>query len=361
MTQTQEGLDLAAGWRRRRHRQQAAYGIAILMLFAAFLASLDLGVVALSPWQTLSALFPSLFPASWKAAMSAGQVAIVQDLRLPRALMATIAGGGLSLAGTAMQGITRNVLVSPFTVGISPAAAFGASLAILFGSASAIHLGPYLIIGSAFTSAMICAAFVLILSSLRGVSATMLVLCGVAFTYLFGALTATIQFISSEQQLVTIVHWTFGSVNGTTWPEVRIAGFALLITAPPILLHATALNAFATGGDEIAASLGFPVAHTRLIITLAVVFLTAAIVSFVGVIGFVGLVAPHIARLIVQGDNKVLLPFSILTGALLVLVADLIGRLVFAPVVIPVGIVVAYLGVPIFLQLLISRRQEWGD
>jgi iron complex transport system permease protein len=361
MTEVNTALELEQGWSRRRHRQQAAYGIAILMLLATFLASLSLGVVSFSFWQALSAPSSDILPSSWKPSAPSYQIGLIQNLRLPRTLMAIVAGGGLSLAGAAMQGITRNVLVSPFTVGISSAAAFGASLAILFGSSGQSSSGSYLIIGSAFASALLCAGFVLLLSSLRGIGATMLVLCGVAFTYLFSALTATAQFISSEQQLAAIVHWTFGSVNGITWREVRITSCIFLVTAPPIIFHAEALNAFATGGDEIAASLGFSVARTRLIVTLAVVFLTAAIVSFVGVIGFVGLVAPHIARLLVQGDNKVLLPFSILTGALLVLSADLIGRLIFAPVIVPVGIVVSYLGVPIFLQLLISRKQEWGD
>jgi len=361
MKDIQEVDLLAEGWRRRKGRQQAAYCVAMLMMLMAFSTSLSLGVDSLSPWQTFSALLSSLLPAAWTATLSHQQIEIVQDLRLPRALMAILAGGGLSIAGVAMQGITRNVLVSPFTVGISPAAAFGASLAILFGSESGSYAGSYFIIVSAFASAMICAGLVLLLSSLRGVSATMLILCGVAFTYLFGALTATIQFISSEQQLAAMIHWTFGSVNGATWPEVRLVSCVSLLTIPPILFHASALNAFASGGDEIAASLGFAVARTRLIVTLAVVLLTAAIVSFVGVIGFVGLVAPHIARLLVRGDNKVLLPFSLVVGALLVLIADLLGRMVFAPIVIPVGIVVAYIGVPIFLQLLVSRREEWGD
>jgi iron complex transport system permease protein len=256
-----------------------------------------------------------------------------------------------------MQGITRNPLVSPYTVGISPAAAFGASLAILSGVGSLLS-GPYLIVAAAFASAVLCATLVLAFSALRGVSASMLVLGGVGLTYLFSALTASVQFVATEQQLAAIVQWTFGSLNGATWNEVAIAGCILLIGAPLLQWQAWALNAFAAGGDEIAASLGFAVGRVRALVTIVAVMMTAAIVSFTGVIGFVGLVAPHIARLLIGGDHRWLLPFSAIVGALLVLLSDMAGRLLFAPVIIPVGIVVAYVGVPLFLHLLLSSRHK---
>lgn len=257
-----------------------------------------------------------------------------------------------------MQGITRNPLVSPYTLGISPAAAFGASIAILLGWNTLASTGAWWTVALAFASAMSCAAAVLALASLRGVSAMVLVLAGVAFTYLFGALTAALQFFASEQQLAAIVHWTFGSLNGRTWEEVSVAGGVWLVCAPVMLAHAGALNAFSAGGDDVAASLGVAVARARIAITLAAVMCSAAIVSFTGVIGFVGLVAPHISRLLIGGDHRALLPFAALVGALLVLLADMAGRLLFAPVVVPVGIVVAFLGVPLFLHLLLTRRNE---
>ena len=150
----------------------------------------------------------------------------------------------------------------------------------------------------------------------------------------------------------------FSDSTGTTWDEVAVAGAVVAVVLPLLQMHAWALNAFAAGGDEVAASLGFPVVRTRLVVTTVAVLATAAVVSFTGVIAFVGLVAPHIARLLIGGDHRSLLPFAAIVGALLLLTADLVGRLAFAPVVIPVGIVVAYLGVPLFLHLLLSRRQE---
>ncbi|OWY27353.1 FecCD family ABC transporter permease [Herbaspirillum robiniae] len=338
--------------RRRRRLWLAAAAVALLLLMA--LASLCLGARGIAPGEVLRIL---LLPQRWQAGIADAPRAVLLELRLPRTVMALAAGAGLALSGAAMQGITRNPLVSPYTVGISPAAAFGASLAILAG-AGGHAFGPYLIVAAAFACAVSCAAMVLAFAALRGVSATMLVLGGVGLTYLFGALTASVQFVASEQQLAAIVQWSFGSLNGITWREVSVCGVVLLACAPVLLAHAWALNAFAAGGDDAAAALGFPVRRVRAVVTVAAVMTTASIVSFTGVIGFVGLVAPHIARLVVGGDHRWLLPFSAATGALLVLAADLAGRLLFAPVIIPVGIVVAYIGVPLFLHLLLSSRHK---
>lgn len=334
--------------------------IGVLALLAAVLASLSLGVQAQSTPAVLMELL-SLVPGLESLAQPGPAREVLLRLRLPRTVMAVLCGAGLAMAGVAMQGITRNPLVSPYTLGISPAAAFGASVAILLGWNALPGLGAYATVGMAFLCALLCAVGVLGLASLRGVNAIVLVLAGVAFTYLFGALTATLQFFASEQQLAAIVHWTFGSLNGRRWDEVMVAGSVWLLCAPVMVAHAGALNAFSAGGDDVAASLGVAVARTRAAVTLAAVLSSAAIVSFTGVIGFVGLVAPHIARLLIGGDHRALLPFAALVGALLVLLADMAGRLLFAPVIVPVGIVVAFVGVPLFLHLLLTRRNEMSS
>lgn len=350
--------ELMAAMTRQRLRQALLGAAVLLLLVAVVLLSAGLGVQALSPGQTLRAILSPWLPGAALADLSATQIAVVQDLRLPRTVMGLICGAGLAMAGVAMQGITRNPLVSPYTLGISPAAALGASLAILMGWHALPGTGLYLTVAMAFACAALCAVIVLGLASLRGVNAMVLILGGVALTYLFSAMTATVQFVASEQQLASIVHWTFGSLNGRRWDEVFIAGGVWLLCAPLLLAHAGALNAFAAGGDDVAASLGYAVQRTRVLVSLAAVLSSAAIVSFTGVIGFVGLVAPHIARMAIGGDHRVLLPFAAVVGALLVVSADLVGRLAFAPVMVPVGIVVAYLGVPLFIHLLLTRRQE---
>lgn len=353
---SRDQLEAAFDRHRRKRWLITAAGVAVLLISIAL--STGLGVQTLRFDQTVRALLEPVLPHSWLADIPSVQIEVVQKLRAPRSLLAAIGGASLALAGAALQGITRNPLVSPFTLGISSAAAFGASLAILAGWGELAGFGPYWTITVAFTSAMACAVLVLGLSAMRGVSAIMLVLGGVGLNYLFSALTTTAQFIATEQQLSAIVQWSFGSLNGAAWIEVVIVGGIFLVVAPILFHHAWALNAFAAGGDELAASLGFSVARTRAIVTIGSVLLTAGIVSFAGVIGFVGLVAPHIARLLIGGDHRIFLPFAAITGAALVVTADLLGRLVFAPVIIPVGIVIAFLGVPLFLHLLLSRRRE---
>lgn len=344
----------------RRHRLKRwlvmAAGIAVLVV--AIAASTGLGVQSLTFGQSVRALLAPMLPTVWLGDLSTLQIDVVQKLRAPRTLLAAIGGASLALAGASLQGITRNALVSPFTLGISSAAAFGASMAILAGWGELIGFGPYWTVVAAFACALFCAVLVLGFSAMRGVTAMMLILGGVGLNYLFSAATTTVQFVATEQQLAAIIQWSFGSLNGASWLEVAIVGAILLVVAPVLLAHAWALNAFAAGGDEVAASLGFSVKRTRAIVTVGAVLLTAGIVSFAGVIGFVGLVAPHIARLLIGGDHRVFLPFAAVTGAVLVVIADLIGRLAFAPVIIPVGIVIAYLGVPLFLHLLLARRRE---
>jgi iron complex transport system permease protein len=354
-------LDLSSQLAAQRRRRVGWMLAAALLLLAIALLSLGLGSGPLTPTRLLqgSAAGLGLAPAPWRFTDSEWLVLV--SLRLPRMAMAIVTGAGLAMAGVAMQGITRNPLVSPYTLGVSPAAAFGASLAILFGLAQLPGWGSVLTVLCAFAAATACAVVVLGLAAVRSVSPVVLVLAGVGLTYLFGALTASVQFVASEQQLAAIVHWTFGSLNGRTWTEVALAGGAWSVAMPLILGHAAALNALAGGGDDVARTLGFAVARVRATVTLAAVFGAAAIVSFTGVIGFVGLVAPHIARLTIGGDHRWLLPFSALAGAVLVLAADLIGRLAFAPVAVPVGIVVAFIGVPLFLHLLLTRRHEVGS
>ncbi|MGE4431422.1 MAG: FecCD family ABC transporter permease [Sphingobium sp.] len=338
-----------------RARSASFIGGAALLLVALALYATMQGVTQIGVGDVLGAMIAPVLPSSGNVVPVQQDMAILTGLRLPRTLLAIIAGAGLASAGVAMQGITRNPLVSPYTIGISPAASFGASVAILtmsdLGAASHVPL-----VGAAFASALACAGLVLGLAALRGISGTVLVLAGVGLSYLFGALTATLQFVATEQQLAVIVHWTFGSVNGATWDAVVVTGLLFMATFPLLWGQAWALNAFAAGGDEVAASLGFAVMRCRVIVTIAAVLMTAAIVSFAGVIGFVGLIAPHVGRLLIGGDHRLLLPFSALAGALLVLLADLAGRMMFAPVTVPVGIVVAYLGVPLFLHLLLGRR-----
>ncbi|WP_144719150.1 FecCD family ABC transporter permease [Agrococcus jejuensis] len=279
---------------------------------------------------------------------------IIQELRLPRVLLAFLAGAGLSVSGVIMQGLLRNPLVSPFTLGVSPAAAFGAALAITI--AGTTTLPPIATIASALVVSLAVSAIVLSVATIKRMAVATLLLLGIAVTQLFEAMTAGLQFLASENTLQAIVRWTFGSVNDANWDDVRVVGIIVALAVPITLWFAKDLNAIAFAGDDAARSLGVKVTQLRVGLIVVAVILAAVIVSFCGVIGFVGLVGPHIARLVIGADHRSLVPFSVLTGGLLLLVADTAGRTVLAPAVVPVGIVVAFIGAPIFINLILTRK-----
>jgi len=284
---------------------------------------------------------------------------IVWLLRLPRVLMAVLVGAGLALCGAVMQGITRNPLVSPYTVGISNASAFGVGLMVLFSDRlglSAVMSNEALQMSGAFVMALLCAFLVYGVSALKKMNVTTLVLMGLALSYLFNALTNTMQYLANEQELSTIVRWTFGTLQRATWTQDGVLAVALIICFSTAMFNARNLNAMAGASEDVPKALGINVTLVRLVIGLVSVLLTALIVSFVGVIGFVGIVAPHIARMIIGSDNRLLIPFSCICGGMLLVISDTVGRTMFNPVTIPVGIVVAYVGVPIFVHLIIKGK-----
>lgn len=282
---------------------------------------------------------------------------IIVYMRLPRIALAIIAGVGLSVSGVAMQAVTRNPLVSPFTMGVSNAAAFGASMCIVFGTGTFFksELG---IISCAFLVAIICIALVYIVSARVGMGPETVVLTGIALNYLFSAMTSTIEFFAQEHRLAAVVQWAFGTFNGTVWKDVFFSGFIVLICFVIIMASYLKLNVMASGDDELVRSLGINPKQIRKVMCVTSVFMTAAVISFTGVIGFVGLVAPHIARILVGNDHKFILPFSAVIGALLLMTADVIGKTILEPVSIPVGIVVSFLGVPLFIHLILKGKRR---
>lgn len=345
--------------RYRRHtlvRLLALVGATGLLLVLAVIA-MALGTADIAPGEVVRAVL-RLDAAEDLSAEAARNAQIIRGLRLPRVAMAVLGGASLAVSGTVMQGLLRNVLVSPFTVGISSAAAFGASAAIVLG-ASVSGTGTVAIVSTAMTASLGCAGVVFMLSWARQMRPETVILVGVALAYLFSALTATLQFIATDEQIAQIVRWTFGTFNAATWREVWVVLAMFVVGLPLVYAKSAALNALAFGGDDVARGLGVNIVAIRLGCGVLAVAFTAVVISFTGVIGFVGLVAPHIARLIIGGDHRYLIPFSVLCGALLLLIADTIGRSLFAPVLIPVGIVVSYIGVPLFLNLILSRRRAY--
>ena len=288
---------------------------------------------------------------------------VIWNIRLPRVLAGILVGASLAISGAVMQGFLRNPLASPFTMGVSHGAMFGASIAILLGAGYSESSGrivmdnPYSVVLFAFLGAMSAATTILLLARLKGLSPEAIILSGIAMSSLFTALTTLVQYFADELQLAAMVYWSFGDLGRATWREDLILGASFVLVFAYFVMKRWDLNASALG-DEVAKSVGVEVERTRIISTFLATFLTAVSVSFVGVIGFVGLVAPHAVRLIFGGDYRFLMPLSALMGALLLLTADTVARLLFSPIVLPVGVVTSFLGAPMFIYLLV--RMEGG-
>ena len=280
---------------------------------------------------------------------------IVWDLRLPYALMALLVGGALALAGAEMQTVLNNPLASPFTLGLSSAAIFGAALALVVDVDLAGVPTEWLISANAFLCAFGSVLLLQAVARLRNVGAETLVLFGIALFFTFNALVAIMQFIASEQALQQLVFWTMGSLGRSDWDTVAVLGAVLAVVLPFSMRAAWPMTALRLG-EERAQSAGIDVERLRHWSLLRVSLLTGASVAFVGTIAFVGLVGPHIARLLVGEDHRFFLPASTLSGALLMSLASIVSKTVVPGVVVPIGLVTALIGVPFFVSLLVGRR-----
>jgi iron complex transport system permease protein len=276
---------------------------------------------------------------------------IVWDLRLPRALLAAICGAGLSVCGAVLQSLLRNPLADPFLLGVSAGASTGAVAVVVLG----IGAGVLSLTVGAFAGAVIAFALVMGLATVAGGGTGRVVLAGVAGTQLFSAVTSFIVMTSADaEQTQGVLFWLLGSLSGARWDDVAIAGAVCLAGLVLCLSRAGALDAFAFGQDA-AASLGVPVARLRRTLLAVTALLTATLVAAAGAIGFVGLVLPHAARLLVGSGHRALLPVAAVFGAILLVWVDTLATTVAAPQEVPVGVMTAIVGVPAF-ALLLTRR-----
>jgi len=279
---------------------------------------------------------------------------IAVEVRLPRILTAILAGFGLSVAGTTMQGMLKNPLADPYTMGISSGAGFGAALAIILGFEIIAGGG---IVVNAFIFAIIPAAVILMLSKMHTASPTVMILCGIGMMYLFDAMTQLFMITAHPEDMSVVYQWMVGSITGTDFSSVVLIFIIVLAGTFVIQSLSKQLNAMGLG-DESAKSLGINVENRRMILMLVLTLVAASIVSFTGIIGFVGLVSPHIARIFVGTDNRYLIPAAALVGSLLLVVADIISRTIVAPNLLPIGVVTSCIGGPLFLFLILKARKE---
>jgi iron complex transport system permease protein len=326
----------------------------LILIFILAGVAATLGSAHITFLESYSAILHRFFPNYFH--MSRLAYNVVWIVRLPRILMGIIAGIGLAIAGTMMQGILRNPLASPFTLGISAGAGFGAALAIVLGAG--FFTGDALIIGNAFFFALIPTFIILGLTRYKRATPETMILAGIAILYIFNAATILLQYFAEPEAVKAVVFWMIGSLGKASWNDLLPISIVLACSVPLLMWKSWDVNVMGAG-DETAKSLGVNVERTRIFVLMIATLLTAAIVCFVGTIGFIGLVAPHMCRMVIGGDTRFLIPASGLFGGALLLGADTVARTIIAPVILPVGVITAFMGGPLFLYLIMRRKREY--
>ena len=326
-------------------------GMALLLVSLSFAVSVGAVPVPLGTvWGILlNKISPGLIEQTW----SQGREAIVWEIRFPRAILAMMVGAGLAMVGASLQAVTRNPLADPHLLGISSGGAFGAILALLH---TGLFIGLLTVPLLAFLGALGATAIVLGVSRFAdAMSADRLVLAGVAVSFIIMACANLLIFLGDPKATHVVVFWMLGGLGLAQWSQLIYPLIVLLVSAAWLLARSKELNAM-TVGDETASTLGIPVARFRLAVFVAGALITGVMVAFSGIIGFVGLMVPHVARMLVGGDYRRVLPASAFLGAIFLLWADITARTIMAPEDMPIGIVTGLVG-GVFFVWLLRRRQ----
>ncbi len=349
------GDQIRAQYQSFLRRKRLTLLILLLLLLAVVVGSIAVGSSNLSIRQVLQALVGR---ADRQAA------AIVRNVRLPRVLAAVAVGAALALAGCVMQNVLRNPLASASTLGVSQGASFGAAFAIICldagiqnaaGTAVAVTIvNPYLVTLCAFVGGVLTVAVLLGLARLRRLTPASMVLSGVALSALFSGGTTLLQYFADDVKVASVVYWTFGDLGRASYREIGLVAVLTALAFLYFFCNRWNYNALESGA-QTAKSLGVRVDGLQLVSMAACALLSAVAVAFVGIISFIGLIGPHIARRFVGGDYRFLLPASALLGAVALLCGDLLARLAVQPAILPIGAVTSFLGAPLFLYLVFKK------
>jgi iron complex transport system permease protein len=345
-------------YKQGKKRKILALTTLFIILIVAMVVSISIGAGAPTLNDAINVIASKLFPFLNINPGSELTQSIILDTRLPRLLLAVIAGAGLAASGASLQGVLRNPLVSSYTLGISSAAGFGAALAIVFQIGVFTQYPAYVTVANAFLFSLIAVLIVYVIAHMRGISSEAVILSGVAVGYLFSALISFIQYVTPEHEAVrSVVFWLLGSFVSATWTSVLVVLPFVAITIIFMIRYSWDLNVLSLGEDT-AKSMGINSKRVLTIYLILTTIATASIVSFTGILGFVCLVSPHIARMLIGNDHRFLIPCSILVGSSLLLCADTLARMVLYRSDIPVGIITSLLGIPFFIYLLLNRKRK---
>ncbi len=345
--------DEVADYRRHTMRKWLFMAVCAVIVVVVMGYALTVGDYHIGFWETYELLWNHIngyvpvenFTKDW----------VVVQMRLPRIIAGVIAGAGLACCGAVLQSTLLNPLADTYTTGVSSGASFGATISMVAGVT--ILSGPYALVTNAFIFAMIPVAVIVLTTKKKSSSPTTLIMAGIAIMYIFNALTTALQLRADPDALATIYQWQVGTLTMVDWDDTFVMLLVTAIGLVVMIMLSRSINVLATG-DESANSMGVNASRLRIIALVVSTVVTAGIVAFTGPIGFVGLVAPHIVRLFIGADNRYLIPASAIFGSALMVTADLLGRTVIAPAVLEVGVVMAFLGGPMFLWLVMRKNSN---
>ena len=350
----------------KKLRQKGALPV-ILVVLLVILAVTAAVTVAMGPVpvpirKVLAILKDVLLGQTTPDAYTKSQFHIIWNIRSPRIVMAILAGAGLAVSGTVMQAIVRNPIADPFVLGVSSGASTGAALAMLVPAAAMFHGGAS-VTAMAFVGAMVASMTVYTLAYSRqtkSINPTSLILAGTAVGAILGAVTNLLIFLSQNKDSVSkIYYWQMGSLASSQWSDIPIPAIAVAVSLVIVLLHTKKMNLLMIG-EEDAYALGLKIREVRLTLMVCSSVMVAAIVSKTGIIGFVGLMIPHIVRLLVGSDNRKVVPISALVGSIFLIWADTAARTLFGASELPIGVVTAFTGAPFFLYLMGKKKYTFG-
>lgn len=284
---------------------------------------------------------------------------IVWEIRLPRIVLAIVAGCGLAIGGIAMQSMLSNPLADPYTTGISSGVLFGAISAMVVGFTYSSILGQYGIVANAFLFGLAPAGAIILLSRYVDASPATMILAGIAMSYIFNSVNTLIMITSEAETLQSVYLWQIGNLGRLSWADLPVMFTVTAIGSAFVLLTTRQLNLLMLG-EKSAISLGLDASTYRIVCLAVLSITTAGIISFTGIIGFVGLVSPHIVRMIIGADNRYVTPAAMAFGSALLLTADIIGRTIVQPSELPVGVILSFIGAPIFLYIIMRQKKGYG-